>query len=195
VGSCARRFGLSGRPVLRWQGHAGPRSHLHVRRRPRQVRPGVYGFESRAARARPVRRRSGPRRLHSDGLRPRAWSTPTATSREKWKPYGAAGRRPRTVGQPAKPTSPPSGEAVRAGLQDRALPPHSSLPNGPACDRRPPVVKTRGGLKKTGRRPLRRKPVGTDKKRPRTAHGQHEKIFGTGCDSAIPAIQPWTNGF
>ena len=32
------------------------------------------------ARARPVRRRSGPHRLHSDGLRPRAWSTPTATS-------------------------------------------------------------------------------------------------------------------
>ena len=24
VGSCARRFGMSGRPVLRWQGHAGP---------------------------------------------------------------------------------------------------------------------------------------------------------------------------
>jgi hypothetical protein len=76
---------------------------------------------------------------------------------------------PATVGQPAKPPSPPSGEAVRAGLQDRALPPHSSLPNGPACDRRPPVVKTRGGLKKTGRRPLRHKPVDTDNKAP--AHG------------------------
>jgi len=35
----------------------------------------------RACRPRPpVRRRSGPHRLHSDGLRPRAWSTPTATS-------------------------------------------------------------------------------------------------------------------
>jgi hypothetical protein len=76
---------------------------------------------------------------------------------------------PATVGQPAKPPSPPSGEAVRAGLQDRALAPHSSLPNGPACDRRPPVVKTRGGLKKTGRRPLRHKPVDTDNKAP--AHG------------------------
>ena len=69
---------------------------------------------------------------------------------EKWKPYGAAGRRPATVGQPAKPRSPPSGEAVRAEWQDRALPPHSSLPDGPACGRTPPVVKTRGGLKKLG---------------------------------------------
>jgi hypothetical protein len=35
----------------------------------------------RACRPRPpVRRRSGPHRLHSDGLRPRKWSTPTATS-------------------------------------------------------------------------------------------------------------------
>jgi hypothetical protein len=33
--------------VQRWQGHAGPRSHLQARRRrPRQVRPGVYGFRS-----------------------------------------------------------------------------------------------------------------------------------------------------
>ena len=69
---------------------------------------------------------------------------------EKWKSYGAAGRRPATVGQPAKPRSPPSGEAVRAEWQDRALPPHSSLTDGPACVRTPPVVKTRGGLKKLG---------------------------------------------
>ena len=33
VGSCARRFGMSGRPVLRWQGHASPRPHLQARRR------------------------------------------------------------------------------------------------------------------------------------------------------------------
>jgi hypothetical protein len=37
VGSCARLFGPSGRPVLRQQGHAGPRSHLQARqRRPRR---------------------------------------------------------------------------------------------------------------------------------------------------------------
>jgi hypothetical protein len=41
-----------------------------------------------------------------------------------------------------------------------------------------------------------RERIGTDKKSARrAAHGQHEKIFGTGCDPAIPAIQPWTNRF
>jgi hypothetical protein len=71
---------------------------------------------------------------------------------EKWKPYGAAGRRPATVGQPAKPRSPPSGEAVRAESQDRAWLPHSSLPDGPACGRTPPVVKTRPTKKARGAR-------------------------------------------
>jgi hypothetical protein len=98
--------------------YAGPRPHVQARRRPRQVRPGVYGFESRAARARPVRRRSGPHRIHSDGLRPRAWSTPTATSPERNEnPMEPLVAGPATVGQPAKRRSPPSGEAVRRGCR------------------------------------------------------------------------------
>ena len=107
----------------------------------------------RACRPRPpVRRRSGPHRLHSDGLRPRAWSTPTATSSARngnryeppvaGPPLSAARRRSRDRRLRARRSG--------RGSQDRALPPHSSLPDGPACGRTPPVVKTRAGLKKLG---------------------------------------------
>jgi hypothetical protein len=93
---------------------------------------------------------------------------------DKWKPYEPPVAGPATVGrQEAKPRSPASGETIGAGSQDPALPPHSSLPDGPAGGRTPPRVKTRvktrGRSLETGRRPLRRKPVGTDKKAP--AHG------------------------
>jgi len=46
AGSWVRALVCSARPVLRRQGHSGPRSHLQARRRrPRQVRLGVYGLE------------------------------------------------------------------------------------------------------------------------------------------------------
>ena len=51
---------------------------------------------------------------------------------------------PATVGrQAAEAEIAGSGEAVRAGSRDPALPPPSSLPDGPACGRTPPIVKTR----------------------------------------------------
>jgi hypothetical protein len=44
---------------------------------------------------------------------------------EKWKPYAPPVAGPATVSQQRRrPKSPPSGEAVRAGPQDPALPPH-----------------------------------------------------------------------
>jgi hypothetical protein len=158
----------SGRPVLRRRGHAGPRSHLQARRRPRQVRLGVYGFENLspapaefAAEAVLIAYtlmacgRGRDRRLQ----RHHRQEMETLWSRRSPAPPPSAARR-------RKPKSPASGEAVRAGSRDPALPPHSSLPDGPAGGRTPPVVKTRGGLKKTGRRPLRlmRERIGTDKK-------------------------------
>jgi hypothetical protein len=153
VGSCARRFGLSGRPVLRWQGHAGPRPHLQARqRRPRQVRPGVYGFESLSP---------APVRFAAEAVL--TAYTLMAGGRGRGRRLQRHHRREMETlwsrWSPARHCRPPGGGSrdrrLRArrsgrGSQDRALPPHSSLPDGPACGRTPPVVKTRGGLKKLG---------------------------------------------
>jgi hypothetical protein len=112
---------------------------------------------------------------------------------EKWKPYGAAGRRPATVGQPAKPRSPPSGEAVRAESQNRVLPPHSSSLMAWRAAARHRSSRLGAVLRNWETATEAQASRHRQKKRPRTAHGQHKKIFGTGCDSAIPAIRPWTN--
>jgi len=119
VGSCARRFGLSGRLVLRWQGHAGPRPHLQARqRRPRQVRPGVYGFESLSP---------APVRFAAEavltaytlmacgrGRGRRLTATSSARNGNPMEPLVAGPAL--SAARRRKPRSPPSGETVRAGV-------------------------------------------------------------------------------
>jgi len=105
-------------------------------------REGVYGFESLSP---------APAQFAADAVL--TAYTLMACGRGR----GRALHRPRN-GNPVEPlvTGPPLSASRRSGdrrlwvrrsgrgSQDRALPPHSSLPDGPACGRTPPVVKTRG---------------------------------------------------
>jgi hypothetical protein len=113
-------------------------------------REGVYGFESRVARARQFAAEAG---LTAYALMAAAEGAVAAyihITGDKWKPYEPPVAGPATVGQPAKPRAPPSGEAVRAGVAGPRLAAPQFPPDGLACGRTPPVVKTRGGLKKLG---------------------------------------------
>ena len=88
----------------------------------------------------------------------------------------------------------------RSGWESRdlSLPPHHSVCRWPgvrphATDRQDPGggLEELGGPKTCEARASRH---GLKKHR-QAVHGQHEKNFGTGCQSTIPAIQQWTIRF
>ena len=84
------------------KGHAGPRSHLQARqRRSRQDREGVYGFESRAARARQFAAEAGLTASALMAAAEGAVDAYTHITGETWKPYEPPVAGPATVGRQA----------------------------------------------------------------------------------------------
>jgi hypothetical protein len=113
VGSCGRQFGPSG---CYGEGCGGLRPHSQAR--PRRPRQGRSGFTV----SRACRRFAAEVGLTAYALMAAAAVATSPAS--KVKPY-AAGRRPPPISrQRRRPRSPLSGEPVRAGSQDPALPPH-----------------------------------------------------------------------
>ena len=91
AGSWVRALVSSARPVLRRQGHAGPRSHLQARRRPRQVRLGVYGLEDLSPASAQFAAEAGLTAFALMAAAAGVVDTYSDITGEKWKPYGAAG--------------------------------------------------------------------------------------------------------
>jgi hypothetical protein len=172
----------------------GPPQPQARQRRSWQGLRGAYGLE----RTRPhpaVRRRSAPHRLRPDGRgrgssrrlhptvrrgvesRPPVRS-PSAARRRKWRP-------------------PPRGEAVPAGVERPrcAASWYHSLAGGRASGPAATDRQDLAAVEEPGSRPLglMRGRRHRRKRHEGPTHGQHEKTFGTGCQSVFSAIQWCTN--
>ena len=150
----------------------GPRSHLQARqRRPRQVRLRVYGLEDLSPASAQFAAEAVLTAFALMAAAAGVVDTYSDITGEKWKPYGAAGRRPRHRRPPGGGSRNRRLRARRSGRSGRTAPCRPTVPSPMArrVSARHRSSRLGGGLKKTGRRPLRREPVGTDKKAP--AHG------------------------